>query len=211
MVCLCLQEENPVATLYTIKQAYLFTTAESVTIHSRLKYNNTKASREKILFFDFLGWLETRNENRKAQTCIMARGYTLICVWLCEQARMSVFFLFYLWVQTEGFGRFPNTEQVEYDLLHGKIQSLLNSERKYTIVVWGSTYIWYILPHWDIFIIELIVLIKKIKRQTSFLYLSHNILYLGSTQLLNSIYCMLGDSSIHKALKNPLCFSCPLT
>lgn len=31
----------------------------------------------------------------------------------------------YLWVETEGFGRFANTEQVKDDLLHGKIQSLL--------------------------------------------------------------------------------------
>lgn len=32
----------------------------------------------------------------------------------------------YLWVETEGFGRLPNAQQVEYDLLHGEIQSLLN-------------------------------------------------------------------------------------
>lgn len=32
---------------------------------------------------------------------------------------------FYLWVETEGFGRLPNTQQVKYDLLHSKIESLL--------------------------------------------------------------------------------------
>lgn len=32
----------------------------------------------------------------------------------------------YLWVEAEGFGRFPNTQQVKYDLLHGKIQPLLS-------------------------------------------------------------------------------------
>lgn len=32
---------------------------------------------------------------------------------------------FYLWVETEGFGGLPNTQQVKYDLLHSEIESLL--------------------------------------------------------------------------------------
>lgn len=33
--------------------------------------------------------------------------------------------LMYLWVETEGFSRFPNTKKVKYDLSHGKIKSFL--------------------------------------------------------------------------------------
>lgn len=47
-----------------------------------------------------------------------------VCTWLnvCS---------LYLRVETEGFGRFPNTQQVKYDLLHGEIQSLLKGGQTY--------------------------------------------------------------------------------
>jgi hypothetical protein len=36
----------------------------------------------------------------------------------------------YLWVETERFGRLPDTQQVKDDLLHGKIESFLKRERR---------------------------------------------------------------------------------
>lgn len=70
------------------------------------------------------------------------RGYNgvlcaIVCTWLSVCVRSP-----YLWVETEGFGRFPDAQQIKYDLLHGKVQSLLNRGQInwcYKILeVWGN-------------------------------------------------------------------------
>lgn len=70
------------------------------------------------------------NNNWNADPCITAGGKHCWYVYW-----MSVSLLFYLWVETEGFGRFPNTQQVKYDLLHCKIKSLLNKEQTNRIFI----------------------------------------------------------------------------
>ncbi len=80
---------------------HLFTTAEKVHIHSGGEFNFQSPNREQtVLHLPFR--LKTTNKS------------------VCS---------LYLGVETEGFGRFPNAQQIKYDLLHGEIQSLLNRER----------------------------------------------------------------------------------
>lgn len=104
----------------------------------------------------FPPWLKATNKNWNAHPCNMATGYSVRSVWL------SVCFCsLYLWVETEGFGRFPNTQQVKYDLLHGEIQSLLNRGQTYRCyriseLMWCEAVkhvycLWPTMHRWDTF------------------------------------------------------------
>lgn len=111
-------------------EVHLFTPAEKVLIHSGVALN-FKAPTESTLFFSFLA--DWRLQIKTGMLILVTRpgGYTVdLCAIVCTWLNVCVCSL-YLWVETEGLGRFPNTQQVKYDLLHGEIQSLLNGGQTY--------------------------------------------------------------------------------